>query len=190
MAQEQERKRLLEERKKRAEEAKKLKEVGKKAKEDAGEEGKEVPPEEAKEDLEKMDVEVTVELSEEEKALTHRKSEVPDMNERVLSKVFADFSLPGEGEGFDEVSFVWQTEDVCTKFLKDWVLQKKLTQKAEDLVPGEWFKGEWLKWSKTVQEWRKLQTEFKDPVKRKALIAKKKAEAKKKSRISYRCQSG
>lgn len=65
--------------------------------------------------------------------------------------------------------------------VKDWVKQKKLTQKIEDLTPGAWFKEEHAKWTKQYQEWRRRQTDFKDPNKKKALIAKKKDELKKKA---------
>jgi len=111
----------------------------------------------------------------------HRKLPLPDINERVLSKAYADFSLPSKAEGFDEIAYAWQVEAECAKLLKAWVLEKKLTQRAEDLQPGEWFKGEWTKWQAALQEWRKIQHEFKDPFKRKAMQKKReeaKAEAK------------
>jgi len=109
-----------------------------------------------------------------------QKLDIPDLGEKTLVKSFADFSLPTKDEGFDDISFVWQDESACSKFLKDWVLEKKLTQRVEDLQPGEWFREEWSKWQKSLQEWRKRHSDFKDPVKKKALLAKKKADAEKK----------
>jgi len=64
--------------------------------------------------------------------------------------------------------------------LSEWQFQRKLTQRVEDIKPGDGFKEAWGKWSKSMTEWRKLQTEWKDPVKRKALLAKRE-EAKKKA---------
>jgi hypothetical protein len=55
-----------------------------------------------------------------------------------------------------------------------------MTQRVDDLEPGEWFKGRWNNWTKLLSDWKKKQTEWKDPAKKKALLAKKK-EAKKKA---------
>lgn len=170
---EDERKRLLELRAKKAQEAKNAKK-GKDAKET--EEAKEEEPK--TEDV-KMEEPAKVDLTEEEKALLYRPTELPDLSERELSKSYASFSLPSKEEGFDEISYAWQSEDSCSTLLKSWILQKKLTQRAEDLQPGAEFKEAYPKWQKTLQEWRKAQAEYRDPNKRKAAQAKK-AEAEKK----------
>jgi len=138
-----------------------------------GEEGeKEEEKKEEKEEEEEEKKEV--ELSEEEKKANFRKAQLPDVNEKVLSKSYASFSLPSAADGFDAVTFAWQDADACAKHLKSWVLEKKLTQRAEDLQPGEWFKDEWQKWQKIYQDWRRVQSDWKDPAKRKSLIARKK----------------
>eukprot|EP00435_Cladocopium_sp_Y103_P049544 s854_g15.t1 len=170
---EDERKRLLELRAKKAQEAKNAKK-GKDAKET--EEAKEEEPK--TEDV-KMEEPAKVELTEEEKAMMYRPMELPDLGERELTKSYASFSLPSKEEGFDEISYAWQKEDSCSALLKSWILQKKLTQRAEDLQPGAEFKEAYPKWQKTLQEWRKAQAEYRDPNKRKAAQAKK-AEAEKK----------
>merc|ERR1719442_158301 len=54
-----------------------------------------------------------------------------------------------------------------------------MTQRVEDLKPGDAFKEAHPKWQKSMQEWRKLASDWKDAGKRKALLAKR-AEAKKK----------
>jgi len=167
------RKRLIEEKKKKAEEARKAA-LRKKAGEEepaAEEEKAEDPKDEA--------MEVSVELTDEEKAMWFRKTGVPDVSEQVVSKSYADFTFPTADDGFDEVSYKWQNEEASAKLLKDWVFAKKLTQRVEDIQPGAWFKEEWQKWTKGLQEWRKKQSEWKDPAKKKALLAAK-AEAKKK----------
>merc|ERR1712187_370319 len=146
---EAERQRLIDEKKKKAEDAKK--------------EEPEEPP---------------VELTDEEKKLWYRKLEHPDLAEKTLATAFADFSLPEAAEGFDSITFDWQPESASASFLKDWVLQKKITSRVDNLVPGASFKEAWSKWTQTYNAWRKRQTEWKDPAKRKALVAKKKEEAK------------
>jgi len=170
------RKRLIEEKKKQAEAAR----LALKRKRE-GKEGEEEPPAEEKaEEPKEEPMEVEVELTAEEKALWYRKSANPDMTDAVLSKCFADFTFPTKEEGFDSVSFEWQDEGAAAKLLKDWMFAKKLTQRVEDITPGSWFKEEWQKWTKALQEWRKRQNDWRDPTKKKALLAAR-AEARKKA---------
>jgi len=179
-AQAEERKRMLELKRKKAEEAKKAKEAAQKKKEGKEENGDDAKAEaeETAEDV-KMEEPVQVELTEEEKSLSYRTSTTPDISERELTKSFAKFSLPSKEEGFEAISFAWQAEADCAALLKKWILQKKLTQRAEDLQPGAGFKETWTKWQKTIQEWRRRQADYKEPSKRKALAAKKLETAKK-----------
>lgn len=185
---EEERKRLFAEKKRKAEEARKAKlaerkaKEGKKEGEEAAEETKEeevkAEEEEKKEEEvkdEKMEPEV-VELTEEEKALKHRKQVLPDLSQATLAKLYARFTLPESTEGFDEVRYVWEKQAQCAEKLNSWIHERKMTQRVEDLTPGEWFKELWSKWIKTLQDWKKKQSEFKDPAKKKALLAKKKKE--------------
>jgi len=174
---EEERKRALDEKKKKAEEARKA--AKRKRDGEAEEEAKEEEPEEAKEDVKAEDEEIVVELTDEEKALTHRKTASPDITETVLAKSYVDFSLPSKEEGFDEIKYHWRSEGEVAKVLKDWIFAKKLMQRVEDLKPSEAFKEAWAPWQKSLSEWRKLASDWKDPTKRKALLAKR-AEAKKK----------
>merc|ERR1712000_38797 len=122
------------------------------------------------------------ELTEEEKNLTCRKLEASDLLPAELAKFFADFSLPASEEGFTKVNFVWQNQDASSKILKDYVHEKKTTQRIEGLKPGEWFAEEWKKWQKTYQDWKRRQMEWKDPNKKKQIIAKKKEELEKKAK--------
>merc|ERR1719512_577340 len=171
---EEARKRLLEEKKKKAEEARKAA-----LRKKAGEADAPAEEEEKAEEPKDESMEVEVELTEEEKAQWFRKTGVPDVTEHVVSKSYSDFTFPVADEGFDEVSYKWQNEETSVKLLKDWIFQKKLTQRVEDIQPGAWFKEEWQKWTKGLQELRKKQSEWKDPAKKKALLAAR-AEAKKK----------
>merc|ERR1712050_64977 len=115
--------RLIDEKKKKAEDAKKAAQKKKEGKEEEVEEEKEI-----KEDV-KMEEpeEPPVELTDEEKKLWYRKLEHPDLAEKTLATAFADFSLPEAAEGFDSITFDWQPESASASFLKDWVLQKKMT---------------------------------------------------------------
>eukprot|EP00930_Biecheleria_cincta_P097596 TRINITY_DN892_c0_g2_i1.p1 TRINITY_DN892_c0_g2~~TRINITY_DN892_c0_g2_i1.p1 ORF type:complete len:869 (-),score=256.49 TRINITY_DN892_c0_g2_i1:48-2276(-) len=181
-AREEERKRLLELKKAKAEEAKKQRLAAAQRKK----EGKEEPVEEPKEEDEKKvedvkmeEPEVEPELTEEEKKLSYRKTPLPDISEQILAKSYANFALPTKEEGFDAISYEWQSEQDVTTLLKSWVLEKKLTQRAEDLTPGADFKEKWASWQKTLQAWKQRQSEFKNPGKRKALLAKKVEAAKK-----------
>jgi len=144
------------------------KEAEKKAEESAEQKTEEKAPEEPEED----ETEVKVELTEEEKAAPCRKVSTPDVQERVLCRSFADFTLPTKEEGFESIDFPWQPQSACSKVLKEWVLEQKRTQRVEELQPGAWFKEQWTKWEATLREWRKLQNEFKDPSKKKATKAK------------------
>jgi len=174
-AAEEERKRLVEEKKKKAEEARKARLAKKDGDEPKEDEAKE---EDAKEDA--KDEEAVIELTEEEKAMKFRKLATPDVAEAIVSKVYAEFSLPTKEDGFDEISFKWQGEAECSKFLKDWIFAKKMTQRVEDLQPGQEFKDTWQAWTKSIQAWRKLHSDWKNPGAKKALLAKR-AEAKKKA---------
>merc|ERR1712224_215336 len=182
---EEERKRLFEEKKKKALAAKEAKLAAQKAKEgkaDGAEEEAKAEEEEKKEEEVKEEVKEepekpeVVELSEEEKKLWHKKQTMPDLSQAALAK-YASFALPAQEEGFDEVRFVWQKQEECSKILTAWVHDRKMTQRVDDLTPGDWFKGQWTKWQKALQEWKKKQAEWKDPARRKAMLAKKKEEA-------------
>eukprot|EP00930_Biecheleria_cincta_P023397 TRINITY_DN16912_c0_g1_i1.p1 TRINITY_DN16912_c0_g1~~TRINITY_DN16912_c0_g1_i1.p1 ORF type:complete len:871 (-),score=228.44 TRINITY_DN16912_c0_g1_i1:111-2696(-) len=194
-AAEKERARQAEERKKEAEARKKRAEADRKAREiarkkAAGEEVEEmeVTPEteEAKEEPKAEDEakeeeeEAPVELTEEEKQTVFRKTAIPDLSETDLLRSYQHFSLPAKAEGFDDVTYAWQEEKETAELFKAYVHEKKMNCRAEDLEPGADFKERWAKWGKTVQEWRRIQTDFKDPAKRKAAKEKKAAEAKKK----------
>jgi len=179
-AQEAERKRLLELKKKKAEEAKKLKEAAQKKKDGVAVEEEPAPAEEKEDEkMETEEPEAAPALTDEEKKLLYRPTTVPDISDNALSKAYGSFTVPSKEEGFDEVTFLWQSEKDCTELLRKWILEKKLTQRAEDLTPGAEFKEQWTKWQKTLAEYKRRQQEYKDPSRRKALQAKKVEAAKK-----------
>lgn len=176
---EAERKKALEAKKKKAEEAKKAREAAQKKKkeekegveEEAAEEkpDEEMKAEDEEPKAEEPEADKPVELSEEEKNTWFRKFDCPDITEDVLAKSFAKFSVPTKAEGFDDIRFEWQKEAEATKFLREYVLAAKKTQKVHDLELTDWFKEQWSTWQKETQTWKSKQKEWKDPAKRKAL---------------------
>jgi len=181
-AMEAERKRLAEERQKKAEAAKKARLNSQKKDGDKEDEAKEdEPKEEEKEDVPDEEAQKP-ELTGEEKQLTCRKLDASDLLPTELAKSFADFSLPTKDEGFSGVKFEWQTDAASVQILKDYVHEKKTTQRIESLKPGDWFAEEWKKWQKTYQDWKKRQMEWREPIKKKQLLAKKKEALEKKAK--------
>jgi len=149
-AMEIERKRLADERAKKAEAAKRARLASQKK--DGGKD-EELKEEDAKEDEKEEAPEEEApppELTEEEKLLTCRKLEASDLLPADLAKSFADFCLPVKAEGFASVSHEWQDETKSTQIVKDYVHEKKMTQRVETLQPGEWFTEEWKKWQKNI----------------------------------------
>lgn len=172
-AAENERKKLVEERQKKLEAAKKARLAGKKEGEEPEAEEKEEEKAAAPEEPE-----APVTLTDEEKAVVFRKLEAPDMVLNVVTKHFADFTLPAQAEGFDAVDFVWQNEAGSAAHLQEFVLSRKLTSRVESLKPGDWFNKEWKEWQALLGSWRKRQGEWKNPNSRKGLLAKIAADKK------------
>jgi len=113
------------------------------------------------------------ELSPDEKQRFFRKLATPDIAAKELSAVFTQFALPEKDEGFDEVRFAWQSNAKCELYLQEWILEKKLMTRVEDLQPSPWFKEKWNEWYKLETDWRKLQQDWKDPMRRRMEQAKK-----------------
>lgn len=198
------RKQMEEERQKRLEAAKKAKEARESKQQQEGEEAvekqegneteekEEKPDEKAQEKEEKTEdgaehvevpveetEDVTVELTEEEKKLRFRKKPSPDLSQRALSQSYSLFSLPSKAEGFEAVNFVWHAEAKAQEYLKEWVLNHKLTSRVEELKPSEWFSNKLTEFSKVLTAWRRKQQEFKDPNRARQLAARKAELAKK-----------
>eukprot|EP00928_Gymnodinium_smaydae_P053199 TRINITY_DN37243_c0_g1_i1.p1 TRINITY_DN37243_c0_g1~~TRINITY_DN37243_c0_g1_i1.p1 ORF type:complete len:1086 (+),score=373.31 TRINITY_DN37243_c0_g1_i1:89-3346(+) len=95
-----------------------------------------------------------VSLSEEEAKAWYRRGDVPDLSPEVLAHSYANFSLPSEDEGFDEIRYVWAPAKEAGERIRAWILERKRTQKVDDLKPSEWFQETWSKWEKTVREWK------------------------------------
>merc|ERR1712066_14338 len=149
--------------------------------------GEEVREEEPEEEI----VAEEVSLTDEDRQVRFIKRDSPDVQPSEVSSAFAKFSLPGSDEGFDQIVYAWQSEDKSKDELKQWQLNKKMTERVEDLKPGDWFKGKWDEWKKAVSGWKNGQREFKDPnLKKRAEERKKKAEAEKKKKEAEEKKDG
>mmetsp|Transcript_43048 Transcript_43048/g.77141 ORF Transcript_43048/g.77141 Transcript_43048/m.77141 type:complete len:822 (-) Transcript_43048:111-2576(-) len=180
-AQQEQKKKMLQRQKelvakqKEAEDAKKkMEEEEKKAKAAEGEGEEEDKPKEAQDETTKPDEEMKpkeaepapeeeeedlgdeppkVELTEEEENLSFLpKGPVPDLAPSILSKAFANFTIPEKEEGFDEIKFIWQKEPASKEYLRKWVLETKLTTRIEDLQPSQDFKDKFAAWQKSYSE--------------------------------------
>merc|ERR1711974_372796 len=109
------------------------------------------------------------ELTEEEKKMRFRPSEIKDLTTLAISATFAKFTLPSSDEGFDEVRYEWsKTGTECQKYLKQWVLSRKLTSRVEELAPSQWFQQKWTEWQKVAAQWKSKQSEYKSLLSKKA----------------------
>jgi len=108
-----------------------------------------------------------VELSDAEQEQWFQKpAKQGDLVFKDLASSFSTFSIPTKEEGFDEIRYVWQKEEACGAYLKQWILEQKLTQRVEDLEPGSWFKDQWSEWHHLMQGWRQKQGDWKDSSRR------------------------
>jgi len=67
--------------------------------------------------------------------------------------------------------------------VKEWVSQRKLTIRVEDVKPGQWFKQKHDSWNKALAAWKVKQNEYKSKIAQKVAVkaAKLKAKAEKKA---------
>ena len=107
-----------------------------------------------------------VKLSDSEMQSWFQKQNDGDIPEKDLAKVFSDFSLPSVDEGFQEIQFIWQGEEDCSKHLKKWIAERKLTQRVEDLKPNDWFKKQAELWQQSMLKWKRKHEDWHDPMKK------------------------
>jgi len=108
-----------------------------------------------------------VELTAEEKIQWFRLGRC-DLRPYALNTSFMHFSLPELDEGCDEIRFEWQPSSKCTEYLRNWIRERKLTTRVEDLQPSDWFMTKWKEWQKTLQSWHAQQSEHRDMLKKRA----------------------
>merc|ERR1719265_1214504 len=151
------------------------KEVAEEEEEKKEEEKEEEKPEEVSEEEadEPMDPEPEeteapkVSLTAEEKNIKFFDHKLKDMTEKELALTFTKFSLPEAGE-FDAVQYAWAKEKDATAYVKNWILERKLTTRVEDIMPGASFKEKSSKWTTESGKWHGVQKSFNAAVKKKA----------------------
>lgn len=137
----------------------------------AAEAGEDVPMEEEPAEEEEKEEEIPqivddekppkVELTPEERKQLFRKTDVPDVSLLALGAAFAQFTIPTQAEGFDQVIFPWHTKTKSEAYLKDWQQSRRLTIRVEDIQPSDWFNKQWSSWQAQLQKWKQHQTEWK-----------------------------
>jgi len=152
------RKKLIEKRKQEVEKKKKA-EIAKKKGEAVEEE------DETKESEEDAEDPPSVELTDEEKAMTFFPSSHPDLTPAVFTASYAKFSTPGEDEGFDDIHYEWEDAKKSIAYLQSWVQNKKLTTRVDDLKPGQYFRDKAADFDKLLSDWQRKQKMAKKPAK-------------------------
>jgi len=127
------------------------------------EETKDEPMEKPEEEEEEPPV---VELTEEEKAMNFPKSAHADLTPAVLRSSYAKFTTPQDDEGFDDISYEWEDAAKSAAYLQNWVLNKKLTTRIDDIKPGQFFKDKAVEFEKAYKEWQTKQKATKKPAKK------------------------
>merc|ERR1712008_250397 len=88
---------------------------------------------------EEFDMDVSVELTGEDRKLIHLKKPTSDLLPLDIGKCFHRFSIPEVDEGFDNIKYEWADEEACQEYLTSWISKRKATQRIEDLQPGKFF---------------------------------------------------
>jgi hypothetical protein len=104
----------------------------------------------------------SVKLNDDDKKQWFSKGSVSDLTAKDLGNSFASFSLPDRSEGFDEIRYVWRDAAGCAEYMKKWIAEHKLTQRVEDLQPGQWFHDLCKAWDNRLSKWQKIHSDFKD----------------------------
>jgi len=112
-------------------------------------------------EVEEFDMDVSVELTEEERQMVHPKKSMTDLLPLDLGKCFHRFSIPDVEEGFDNIRYEWANQEASKEYLSSWVLKRKATQRIEDIQPGKFFREKSTEWQKASLEFKKKQMEWK-----------------------------
>merc|ERR1711920_305562 len=100
------------------------------------------------EEEEKEEEPPVVELTEEEKGMNFLPKKVPDLAPGVMSSSYAKFATPQKEEGFDDIRYEWEKAGKADAYLRDWVMNKKLTTRIDNIKPGQFFKDKLAQFDK------------------------------------------
>merc|ERR1719188_1857793 len=115
------------------------------------------------------------ELTDEEKKLWFFKKPLPDLTLAELSKNFTKFSMPEKDEGFDEVKTEWAKGSKAEEYIKNWILERKLTTRIEDIKPSDWFTVKFNQYQKAINDWQAKIIAWKAAIAKKAAAKAQKA---------------
>lgn len=96
-----------------------------------------------------------VELSpEQRKAWFRNPGLISDMTSSALSASISKFALPDDTEFFDDIEYAWQNKPKCEEYLEQWVQDRRLHTRIDDLKPSGWFKVKHQEWLKDFGQWK------------------------------------
>jgi len=101
-----------------------------------------------------------VELTAEDKATCFRKKATADLTSWTLGSYFTKFSIPEKDEGFGDVCYEWAAEAKAKEYLATYIRKSKITNRIEDLMPGEWFKTKSAEFHGLLEGWKSRQKEY------------------------------
>jgi len=118
-----------------------------------------------------------VALTAEEKSVRFFNHPTSDLTAYALATSFTKFTVPEDSE-FDSVKYSWAKEKEAATYVKNWVLEKKLTTRVEDIVPSAWFKTKNAAWATESGKWKSKANEYKQAIAKKEQAKRAKAAAK------------
>lgn len=125
-------------------------------------------PEEEKVDTEMLELEKEIEipmpdvedLTEDEKKTVFSPKDLPDLTAEVITANFQKFSIPTKDDGFDDIQFEWQKKPSAETVLKDYILNKKMTERVDSITPSDWFKEKLEAWNSQRNEFKEKMQEY------------------------------
>lgn len=90
----------------------------------------------------------------EKRACFQSRNGIPDLATTVVNTGSSGFSLPSEDEAFDSIRFEWLRGPEAATHLQQWIRDRKMTTRVEDLQPSEWFRTQWVAWQKDLKRWQ------------------------------------
>jgi len=58
---------------------------------------------------------------------------------------------------------MWQPITTCQEYLRNWISERKLTQRVEEIQPGQWSRDRLAEWGQLLQHWRRRHADRRDP---------------------------
>eukprot|EP00405_Crypthecodinium_cohnii_P012604 CAMPEP_0206444038 /NCGR_PEP_ID=MMETSP0324_2-20121206/14697_1 /ASSEMBLY_ACC=CAM_ASM_000836 /TAXON_ID=2866 /ORGANISM="Crypthecodinium cohnii, Strain Seligo" /LENGTH=1016 /DNA_ID=CAMNT_0053912031 /DNA_START=99 /DNA_END=3146 /DNA_ORIENTATION=- len=142
--------------------------------EDAKMESKEDEPKAEEKEAEAKEAEEEApkaELTPEEEQVRFCSHEIKDLTGPMLTINFPKFSMPTKDEGFDDIKYEWDNAKKSEEYLNEYISDKKLHLRVDDLRPGLWFEKQSRDWYTTLHGWHHTLADYESK------MAQKKAKA-------------